>query len=108
MNKRTTVVDIRHHSYDIYCGRPGRGVASIWGNPFREGIDGNRKQVIDKYKDYLLNSRDLFSQLDSLRGKRLGCFCAGKGVLTSQDRPWRCHCQVLAYYADQLEEEASP
>jgi hypothetical protein len=46
---KTKVVHCKKESYDIYIGRPSK-----WGNPFREGEDGTRKEVIDKYRKYIL------------------------------------------------------
>jgi hypothetical protein len=77
----TQVVNIHHRKpHDVYIGRP-----SQWGNPFAIGRDGTREEVIAKYRAYILNRPDLLAQLPSLRGKRLGCFCA----------PRSCHGDVL-------------
>ena len=43
----TTVVKI-DQPYDVYIGRPSK-----WGNPFRIGPDGNREEVIRKYRDWI-------------------------------------------------------
>lgn len=49
----TTVVNIRKKKgkkssfYDVYCGR-----GSLFGNPFKIGRDGDRKQVIQKFREY--------------------------------------------------------
>ena len=77
---KTEVVNCKHDKYDVYCGRP-----SIWGNPYQMGGDGNREEVIAKYKVYIASQSDLLSKLGQLRGKRLGCFC----------RPNECHCCIL-------------
>jgi len=76
----TRVVNMRKEKYDIYIGRPSK-----WGNPFIIGKDGTREQVIEKYKDYVLNSPDLLKHLPELKGKTLGCFC----------KPLACHGDVL-------------
>jgi len=73
------VVNLRKERYDVYIGR-----GSKWGNPFIMGKDGNREEVIKKYKDYILKS-DLLNNLEELRGKLLGCFC----------KPKACHGDVL-------------
>jgi hypothetical protein len=86
MNK-TRVVNRHKEDYDIYIGRP-----SIWGNPFREGKDGNRGQVIEMYKIYLLNSPHLLQRLCELKGKRLGCTCF----------PKLCHGDVLVELIQQF------
>jgi hypothetical protein len=79
------VVHCKKSKYDVYCGRP-----SIWGNPFEIGKDGNRKEVIAKFKKYLLANDELVDKLPELRGKILGCWCAPKS----------CHCDILADLAN--------
>jgi hypothetical protein len=79
------VVHCKKEPYDVYCGRP-----SIWGNPFEIGKDGTRKEVIAKFKKYLLANEELVDKLPELRGKILGCWCAPKA----------CHCDVLADLAN--------
>jgi len=78
--KKTKVVHCKKDSYDIYIGRPSK-----WGNPFREGKDGTRKEVIDKYRKYILSNKELMDSLDELEGKVLGCWC----------KPKACHGDVL-------------
>jgi hypothetical protein len=70
----------------IYIGRPTK-----WGNPFVIGKDGNRQEVVQKYKDYILANESLLSQIHELRGKDLICFCA----------PQQCHGDVLIELANQ-------
>lgn len=85
----TKVVNIKNKEYyDVFIGRP-----SIWGNPFIIGKHGNREQVIAKYREWILKRPDLMAQLHTLRGKRLGCYCA----------PLHCHGHVLAELADTKE-----
>ena len=72
----TTVVNLNHDEYDVYIGR-----GSIWGNPFIRGKDGNKLEVIEKYKKFLLSNEVLLKKLETLKGKRLCCFC----------KPKRCH-----------------
>jgi hypothetical protein len=76
----TTVVNLKKEPYDVYIGR-----GSKWGNPFKIGRDGNRKEVIEKYENYLLNSPELMRDLQELKGKRLGCYC----------KPLPCHGDIL-------------
>lgn len=64
----------------VYIGR-----GSKWGNPFRIGKDGNRQEVIEKYKQYLLKNKYLLSCLPELKNKTLGCFC----------KPLACHGDIL-------------
>lgn len=82
------VVHCKREPYDVYIGR-GRG--SIWGNPFVIGRDGNRDEVIEKYRQYILSNPELLEQLESLRDKVLGCWCS----------PLACHGNVLAELLNQ-------
>ena len=82
---RTRVVHCKE-PYDVYIGRrttqlPG----SIWGNPYVIGRDGTRDEVIEKYRKYILDKPEILSQLETLRGKTLGCWC----------KPQACHGDVL-------------
>lgn len=81
----TTVVNKYRESYDVYIGR-----GSIWGNPFVLERDGSREEVIAMFEEYYLRSPELKARVGSLKGKRLGCFCA----------PTACHGDVLARYAE--------
>lgn len=77
---KTSVVHCKKESYDVYIGRPGP-----WGNPFEIGKDGTRREVIKKYRIWLLSQKDLLARLEELKGKRLGCWCF----------PKPCHGDVL-------------
>jgi len=85
----TKVVHCKQEPYDIYIGRPSK-----WGNPFRIGKDGNRKEVLQKYQDWIGEQHELLKDLHELKGKTLGCHCA----------PKHCHGNILAKLADLLEE----
>lgn len=74
------VGDVCGVCYDLYIGRPSK-----WGNPFRIGPDGNRRQVLEKYEAYVESSPELLAALPELAGLRLACFC--------DPRP--CHGHVL-------------
>jgi hypothetical protein len=63
-----------------------------WGNPFRIGRDGDRAQVIARYRDWIRFQPDLLARIPSLRGKVLACWCA----------PLPCHGDVLAALADAI------
>ena len=84
--KQTNVVNIHHRvAYDVYIGRARKGDApNIWGNPFiRNNKTGDtREVVIDKHRKYLWNSlidgTITVSELLSLKGKTLACFCSPK------------------------------
>lgn len=74
------VVHCRKSKYDVYIGRPSK-----WGNPFEIGKDGDREEVIKKYREWILTQEDLLNQLYVLKDKTLGCWCY----------PLRCHGDVL-------------
>ena len=76
----TRVVHCKKEPYDVYIGRPSK-----WGNPFEIGKDGTRKDVLKKYKNYILSNIDLYNSLYELKGKVLGCWC----------KPLGCHGDVL-------------
>lgn len=77
-------VNIRKEKCDVYCGR-----GSKYGNPYVIGEDGNRDDVISLYRNWLWNEiqtrRITIKELQSLNGKKLGCYC----------KPKRCHCDIL-------------
>ncbi len=73
---------------DVYIGRASprkRLKQSIWANPFRIGRDGDREEVIMKYRKWIVLQPGLMARLPELRGKRLACWCA----------PDACHGEVL-------------
>lgn len=59
---------------------------SKWANPFTSPRDGTREEVLIKYRRYLLASPELLKDIEELRGKVLGCFCAP---------PLPCHGNIL-------------
>jgi hypothetical protein len=64
---------------DVYIGRRmtmgGWDLPqSKWANPFKIGKDGDKEEVLEKYKAYILGS-PLKNELEELRGKTLGCWC---------------------------------
>jgi hypothetical protein len=77
---KTRVVHCKKEPYDIYIGRPSK-----WGNPFSIGPDGSRQEVIEKYRQFILNHPQLIEDLHELKGKTLGCWC----------KPLSCHGDVL-------------
>lgn len=89
---RTRVANKYKEKCDVYIGRP-----SIFGNHFKIGIDGNREEVIEKYRAYfykrLESDRHFKLEVLSLRGKVLGCFC----------KPLPCHGDVIVEYLNGLE-----
>lgn len=90
---KTTVVNKRYNSYDVYIGR-----GSPFGNPFIIGKHGTRTEVIEQYRDYffdkLMFDHEFSEAVNELKGKCLGCFC----------KPQACHGDIIAEYLDQGEE----
>lgn len=85
------VVHCKRDPYDVYIGRPSK-----WGNPYshKDGTLAKFKvasvdEAISSYRDYLLES-PLKDDLEELRGKTLGCWCA----------PNPCHGDVLVELAN--------
>jgi len=54
-------------------------------NPFRIGDDGTREEVIEKYRQHLVEHPELMSEVEKCRGKILMCFC----------HPLPCHGDVI-------------
>ncbi len=77
---KTRVVNRREAKFDVFIGR-----GSMWGNPFVMNRDGNREQVIEKYKEWVITNPAIMACLGDLRGKVLGCYC----------KPKPCHGDVL-------------
>jgi hypothetical protein len=86
----------KNEEFDVYIGRGTR-----WGNPFEigHGPDGDsREEVIERYRQHfeaeILTDPERHSALLSLRGYRLGCFCA----------PLPCHGDIIAAYLNAYED----
>ncbi len=78
----------------VYIGR-----GSVFGNPFVLGVDGNREQVIEKYRAWFLEKVGdpaFRREVWKLEGEKLMCFCS----------PLACHGDVLKWWLE-LEEEGS-
>lgn len=90
----TTLANIkRNEEYDVFIGRPSK-----WGNPFSHLPStlaqykvSCREEAVEKYREWILTQPHLLSDLEELRGKRLGCFCA----------PKLCHGHVLIELLEQ-------
>jgi hypothetical protein len=93
---RTTVVNVsRGAACDVYIGRTWGGWRrSVWANPFRVGRDGTRAECVEKYRAWIQKRPALLARVGELRGKRLGCWCVGRGA---------CHGHVLAELAELAE-----
>jgi hypothetical protein len=70
----------RDNGLYAYIGRPSR-----WGNPFVIGKHGDRTTCIEKYRAKLIANAERVQEVESLRGKVLGCFC----------HPQPCHGDVI-------------
>lgn len=79
------IVHINKSPYDIYIGRGDK-----WGNPFKIGVDGNRTEVINKYRSWLLTQPELMACIGELKNKTLGCHC----------KPKACHGDILVELAN--------
>lgn len=86
------VVHVKKAPYDVYVGRPSRGLKSTgWGNPFVIGKDGDRADVIRKYREWITSQPEMIAKAKrELRGKTLSCWCA----------PEACHGDVLLEIAN--------
>ena len=75
------VVNKYKEKYTHYIGR-----GSIFGNPFVMGKDGNRKEVIMKYRHYLIDKKNVLRAIYNLpKDAVLGCFC----------KPKACHGDII-------------
>ena len=81
------VVNVRKEKCDVYIGR-----GSKWGNEFVIGRDGDREEVIGKYKEWILKNDYLLSCLGELKDKVLGCYC----------KPLACHGDVLVELVEKM------
>lgn len=83
------VINKYHHGGRVPAGAVDIMRGSLWGNPFVVGRDGDRDDVVEKYRRWLWQKMqedpDLIHQLATLDGKTLCCCCA----------PKRCHGDVL-------------
>lgn len=94
----TTLINLRKTKRcDVRIDRP-----SIFGNPFQIGTDGDRVQVLQKYKEYfykrLETDTNFREKVDGLKGKVLGCWCF----------PDLCHGMVIIEYLDGIPYETPP
>lgn len=86
----TKVINIKSgQSYDIYCGRAGKGQDGYFGNPFKLPPNELRGTTLFSYKQYFLKRLEIdpiFKQrVLELKDKTLGCFC----------KPHPCHVDII-------------
>jgi hypothetical protein len=59
----------------VYIGRP-----SLFGNPFVIGVDGDRAEVIDRFREYAVDrcfrEPTFRAAVAALYGRQLVCWCA--------------------------------
>jgi hypothetical protein len=91
------VVNIYKSTYDVYVGRPGKGLDGRFGNPVRAGrpcpvcdaVHPSPVSTLPCYEVYLRErvkcDPEFRSDVASLHGKVLGCFC----------KPRPCHGDIL-------------
>jgi len=75
------------------CRFPKSG--SIWANPFKISKTQTRDDVLKLYEEYIkkkIIDEDLHEELEKLRGKNLGCWCA----------PDKCHGDILLKILESL------
>jgi hypothetical protein len=99
-NKTTCVVNRHKGPYDVYIGR-----GSKFGNLFEIGKDGDRTEVIEKFKIYFyrkLKKERYRKIVESLRGKRLGCSCRPDDGFRGRVL---CHGQIIVAYLEKIKPE---
>lgn len=80
------VCHVKKGPFDVYIGRP-----SPWGNPFKIGPDGTRKEVIEKFRQHIMKKPKLIERAKrDLAGRVLGCWC----------HPLPCHGDVWVEIVD--------
>lgn len=74
---------------------------SLFGNPYLIGRDGDRKEVVQKFKTYFLNrmltDSNFRNRVLALRGRVLGCWC-NEGDL--------CHARIIADFLNEYETDS--
>lgn len=80
--------------FDVYIGR-----GTIWGNPYQIGIDGDRDEVIRKYKydfdkKYLKPFEKIEENITKIQGKIIACHC----------KPYACHGDIIADYINSIDD----
>jgi hypothetical protein len=97
---------------NVYCARKGiifidkerfPKKDSAWANPFKISPSVDRDTSIAMYEHYirekLRDSQTLRDELESLRGKNLGCWCvepsSSSSSSSSSSKNVKCHCDVL-------------
>lgn len=92
----TTVVNLRQHRNWKAEGIVLIDRRTMFGNPFRIGIHGDRDEVIDRYRKWFYGCMEVDSvfrlKVLALKEEVLGCWCV----------PKKCHGQIIADYLNGL------
>jgi hypothetical protein len=98
LSKKTKVVNLYKEPYDIYIGRPGKGVSGYFGNPILLRPGDSRGSTLDRFREYFFTRLEQDPQFKAhimtLKGKTLGCFC----------KPNACHGDIIAEYLNSMED----
>lgn len=101
---RTNVQNIKNNksimneSNVLYIGRANKWLGlpeSKWHNPFPMKNEGQRKEVLRKFLDYILKKDDLLGALPELDDKTLVCYCYPEK---------KCHGNILVFLRLGMEE----
>lgn len=84
----------RGDKFDVYIGR-----GTIWGNPYQIGVDGDRDEVIRKYKydfdkGFLKPFDNIDKNISQIKGKIIACHC----------KPYACHGDIIADYINSIDD----
>jgi len=84
------VVNLRKEKYTVYIGR-----GSVFGNPFKIGINGDRKKVIKLYKEWIKYHPEILKAIYALpKDAILGCFCVKTPIDFIRKNKF-CHGEVI-------------
>jgi hypothetical protein len=67
----TKIVKITQATFDIWIGSKSK-----WYTPYKVDNENTLEQIQQKYRQHILNSSELSSELHTLKGKKLGCLCS--------------------------------
>lgn len=97
------VVHCKIEKFDIYIGRP-----SIYGNPYshKKGTTAlfkteTAEEAVSKFKEYLLNNKNLMSKILDLDNKVLGCWCK---TLKNPNAP--CHGDAILEVIEEIKKNS--
>jgi Domain of unknown function (DUF4326) len=79
--------------------RKRESIRRPWGNPFKVGSNGNREEVIRKYREHPAEQPELVARARrELNGKVLGCW----------RKPEACHGDALVELIEAAERDVTP